>query len=322
MKFLIIQLGRIGDMILLTPMFRAIKEFYPDSHIDILASRHNKIILQNNTRINHIYTWEKSPLKLLKLIMDLRGIKYDYLIDPKDHYSTESAIIARIAKAGNKIGYNRPGKKIFDIPIESDVNNTGKHFTERAILSLSSLGINHKEFKLKPELFINPESEEFVTNFIRKYCTKPLLTLNISAGNSSRMWQINKWALLIKSIDLSKYTIVLSSAPKDIHLANELKSSCPDLQLFHSRSFEDVISLIKNSLLLITPDTSLVHVASAFDVPLFGLFCSDEENYNKFKPLCNKYFAIRPIKGESNIAGIDTDRVIPEFHNFIDKSVY
>ncbi|MGA2296363.1 MAG: lipopolysaccharide heptosyltransferase family protein, partial [FCB group bacterium] len=86
MKILIVQLGRIGDMILATPMFRAVREKYPDAEIHVLAGKHNFFVINNNPRIDKIYIHKKNPFNIIKNILALKKEKYDYWLDAKDHY--------------------------------------------------------------------------------------------------------------------------------------------------------------------------------------------------------------------------------------------
>ena len=79
MRILFIQLGRIGDMILSTPVFRAIKEKYPDAEINVIAGRHNYSVISNNPRINKIIIHKKPPVFVLINIFRIRKHFYDYL---------------------------------------------------------------------------------------------------------------------------------------------------------------------------------------------------------------------------------------------------
>ena len=135
MNFIIVQFGRIGDMILLTPLFNRIKHLFPNANIDMLAGRHNNKIVSNNPHLNNIFIYEKTPLKFISLVNRIRKKRYDFLIDPKDHYSRESHLFAKLIKANNKIGFN-PKEKYFNQTIPSQEENEGKHFIERILQPL------------------------------------------------------------------------------------------------------------------------------------------------------------------------------------------
>jgi hypothetical protein len=63
--------------------------------------------------------------------------------------------------------------------------------------------------------------------------------------------------------------------------------------LFDSASIREVIALMPAIDLVITPDTSVVHIASAFNTPIIALFGCSDSNFNKFRPLSDTAVAIR-----------------------------
>ncbi len=310
MKLLIVQLGRIGDMILATPLFRAIKEKYPDSVIHVLAGRHNYLIIKDNPRISKILVYEKSPFKLVKTVLDIRKTKYDYLFDPKDHHSTESRFIARIAIAERKIGYNSKNKHIYDFPIPSGKENKGKHYIEKCLYALKPLFINSVNNIPLPELFTNPDSENYVQTFLSGNNIVEFFLINLSASKESKLYVLEKWAIIINHLFSKGSRIVLTFAPSEKHYADELSQNFNDLVLFNSRSINDVISLVKRAKILITPDTALVHIASSFNISMVALFGGLEEEFQKFRPLNENYIALRSPTGIDGIKTIEASEVI------------
>ena len=287
MKLLFIQLGRIGDMVLLTSAFKALKEKYPDSIIDVLAGRKNYQILKDNPKVNNIIIFNKSPFKLIQTISKISKLKYDFYIDPKDHHSTEGRFIAGFVKSAKKIGFNGYKRKIFDISIPSDIENSGLHSITRIFNSLKPLSISIGETIPKPELFTNSDSEEYVNSFLGENEIDKFILINLSAGSKSRMLSVEKWTELLNKI-INENRSVLSFAPAENEMAIELSKSFNNLNLFQSRSINDVISLVKRAKLLITPNTSLVHIASAFDTPIIAFYNSDDEDCRKFRALSSK----------------------------------
>ena len=46
-KILVVQIGKIGDMILTTPLFLELKRLFPNTNLSVLASLNNRIIPEN-----------------------------------------------------------------------------------------------------------------------------------------------------------------------------------------------------------------------------------------------------------------------------------
>ena len=108
MKILIVQIGRIGDMVLTTPMFRAIAEYLPAAEIHVLTSPRGFPVIDNNPRITKRLLYTKDLLSLPRTIARLRAEEFDVWIDPKDHPSGEGSVLASWSGASSKIGFDKP----------------------------------------------------------------------------------------------------------------------------------------------------------------------------------------------------------------------
>lgn len=307
MKILIVQIGRIGDTILATPMFRAIAESIPGASIHVLVSRHGLPIVRNNPRLAKIFVYRKNPLSLFVLWIRLHLERYDWWIDPKDHFSREASFLVRIGGAKKSIGFNRTGKSRFTIGVPSGEELTALHGVERNLRTLAHLGIEPPE-NLTPELFIDPHAGDKVLTQLGSAGENRII-LNISAGDVSRYWPVERWNDVVRYCLSRGYRVLIVHHPRDREIARTLRNISPDIVLFHSETIHEVIAAIPQSQLVVTPDTSIVHIASAFNVPQVALFPDVEWNYRKFRPLSQRSIILRPGKG-GKIHDITSEEVI------------
>jgi len=314
LKVLFTQLGRIGDMILATPIFEALKNKYPDVKIHVLASSHNHLILKNNPNINKVLVYDKKPLNTFSLIIKLVNGKYDYLIDPKDHFSSESKYIAKLVNAEKKIGFNSKKDKVFDIAVKP--HNKGIHYTTICFQALKELGIEPPEVVACPKLYLNRKSEFYVNEFIEHNNLDDYILINISASHQSKMWAIENWIDVARYLINKKQKIVLSFAPTESDEAKELFKKVPELIVFTSRNLDDVLSIINRCKLTITVDTSVVHISAAFDKPVLVLIKSIADTLNKFAPLNTiKELVIT----SENLNSIKSEELIVAYEKLSDK---
>lgn len=324
MKIALVQLGRIGDMILMTSGIKTIKKAYPNSEIYFISGGGNYFIVDNNPNVKQVLIYNKNPLKLLKFLYKLRKIKFDYYIDPKDHFSSESCFLARIAKSKIKIGYNKKSKKkCFDIELPSAEENLGKHFVERLQQSLAPIIKKHslprtteekESAPLRPELYIDKHSDESTNNYLNKHniYKKEFIIINISASNQNKMWKEEYWIEFINAIKSPKNkthdkfkTYILISEKAHFESA---KNICIATNILHfpPADFNTIVSLISKSRMLISPDTSLIHVAAAFDLPVVALTCNVPWSVSKFFPLSSKKLVLLPkeINGRLDLLSV------------------
>jgi ADP-heptose:LPS heptosyltransferase len=314
MKFAVIQLGRIGDMVLMTPLFKAIKEHYKDVELTVFAGPSNFSIIENNPYIDNTFVVIKSPIGILKTIFYLLTNKYDYWIDPKDHHSTESRVLARISKSVHKIGFNATGqKKVFDIDLPITKNEY--HHTQIGLNSLVPLGYKMPDNPPKPILFTQSESDKYVKSFLESNNLDKFVLLNISGSAEHKMWQNDSWIEFLSKVDI-KYNIVICFAPSEESIADYIVSKFPEIRIFKSRNINDIVSLVSKSEYLMTPDTAIVHIAAAFNIPVFALYSGLDNFYNKFHPLSDKYLSVRADEGDYGIKSIKINNTVEKFFEF------
>lgn len=321
MKILIKQLGRIGDMICLSACFPLIKALLPEAEIDIITSKHNDIIVKSNPYINQTIKYDKSFINIFSTIRKIRSKTYDFYIDPKDHHSRESVIFSKIAKAHVKVGYNLPGKHTFDIPLDSSRQNSDLHFILRASKAFKVLGLEPNADNIpRPCLFASESAYGKSRKFIDdSFGSNPFYVINISANSASRKWQVHNWIELINNTDLKYKNIIISAMPDDYEDANQIITNAENAVLFKSKSIEDTFGIIEKAAMVITCDTSIVHISSAYNTPIIALYPGIRWNIKKFAPLSDKQCLIFADEGEVDVNTIKSDEVVNSYYIFIQK---
>lgn len=318
-KYLIMQLGRFGDLILFTPAFRLIKEKYPNIELHLLAGRKNYEVVLANPYIDRIIKFDKSPSKIFATIYNIRKDYYKYWIDPRDHFSTESRILGKIARAENKIGFNEAHKeRIFNI----DIKTIDKiiHHSLIGVNALDELGIRLPDSPIRPELFFW-ENEQFskTTNNIVSQNSK-YIVLNLSASGEHKMWQVDKWIEFVKQTGIYKQNLVVNFMPRDYAQAQSIKSAFPEIILHQPSNIRDVMAITAYCDYVITPDTSIVHIAAAFNKSIFALYSNSDFFYNKFYPLSDDFVVIRSKDGDNGLHSIEVADAVDNFlKKFIKK---
>lgn len=312
MKIAVVQLGRIGDMILITPLLSEIKKLFPDCKLYVFAGPSNYSIISDLKFINEIIVVKKSPFNLLKILLKLKFTKFKYWIDPKDHFSNESRILASFVSAEIKIGFNPPGKKkVFDYTL----NSTSEiHHSEIGLMPLTYFNYKIPEKLPKPVIGLNIDSINYVGNFLKEI-NNEFIILNISGSAEHKMWENEKWIEFLAAVKL-KLPIVLIYAPKEKNRADELINSNIGLIRFVSRSIKDITAIVSKSKLVISPDTAVVHIAAAFNIPIFALYSGMDEFYKKFYPLSDYCFSVRADKNDNGIKSISVSRAVNSFEEF------
>lgn len=275
MKILVIRLGRIGDMILSTPLLYQLKNSSENIVVDVLASNDNHIILKYADYVDNVFIWDKNPLKLILLLKKLRKRNYDVILEPKDHYSTESYYIAGLVKAEKRIGFVNGESSIFDVDV-SEFNQDKTHFQDRILSTLKAIDIT-PDYSLNIPLMY-PDFNTFKQNTIEEY-----YIVNISASNESKSLQFDLTKEILVYLKSKNIKVYLLSAPNHNDLAQKL-SEVTNTERAITKSIIDTFPLIHCAKGVITADTSVVHIAGTYDTPVMVLSKSIERELLKFSP--------------------------------------
>lgn len=309
---LVIQIGKIGDMILTTPLFPGLKELFPGAKLTVLASHVNKDIPLNNPFVDEIIVYEKNFLKDLSSVASLRG-KTDLLIDIKEDHSTTSALLVKAIKPSMSLGFNY-SKKTYDISLNE--YSGGKHATDIAIAPLNYLSSTPLP-QAKPYFEIPPDADE---KMLKVFPGKTDLLINISAGTVSRYIDKDIWLKTINHISSKVLTpITITGLARDAETIEYLvKNSDTKINYIKTDNILEVAALVSRSKSVVTPDTSIVHICSVFNVPVAGLYPDVQWNLDKFRPLSDIH-EIVVSKDKDSLKGIDETEIAGGYFRLLSK---
>lgn len=317
-KLLVIRLNRIGDALVTTPLLQLIKQ-KSNCEIHLLADKKNHFVFDNNKFVNKIFVWEKGVSSSGNLIKRLNSEKYDAVIDTHDDVSTTVSLLISKLKIPNKIGFKKGNESIFTHPVNKP-NPENTHVIERIIKLAEPLSADISADNLN--VFYKPmdSSLKYLEEYFRKnkIGDKYLLGINISAGSSARFWGVERFRVLLNELKKFDVCPIIITAKNELQKAKEIAGS--EFTVFYNESFDIFAALISKLNFLFTPDTSAVHLASAFEVPVFGIYVKFNTNNMVWYPYKSTYELV--ITEEENFDNLTTDEVIPKFIRFFKKAYY
>ncbi|MFA5998220.1 MAG: glycosyltransferase family 9 protein [Candidatus Paceibacterota bacterium] len=280
MRILILpQLTRIGDVVCSTPVFRALKEAYPDGHLAVLSSLNACGILKNNPRIDEIIVIEDWQDNFLGLLRKIRDDRFDWGISLSG--SALSSVLFFYGLIPNRLKITRSARPFAEI--YSDWMCTLRE--EYGALSylpifylkmLRHLGIHSSDDR--KEVFCRLESGERVEAFFRSKRVAPedtIVGVSLSAGNKIKEWGDDKFEALCREIrkDYGMKIVIIGSLYEKQRI-DALLGKLGDPTAFISAvgfSIEELPDLMKRFSYFIAVDTGPVHIAHALDIPIIDI---------------------------------------------------
>lgn len=256
--------GKIGDMVINTLIFREVKKKYPYIKIGVVTKGGARAIIENNPNIDKIYDYEKDRKKIKKLASKIAEEKYDLLIDFSEILRVNQMMLINLCKVRFNMGIDRNDWELFDLSVNSGIDfKWTAHITERYSAYLKKIGFKENEIDKKYDVYIN-ETEKY-KEFLEKI-KKRRVVLNpygASKHKSFNLETLDKIIKYLKNINIEVILIYFGDKYKELE---KLKIENENVYIPDKiETIQDSIYLIKNSDLVITPDTSVVHIASALN---------------------------------------------------------
>lgn len=295
-RILILRFDRIGDMIVTTPIFRILKKHNPALHIGVFTSQGNAEIISQNKNVDAVYVLHRNWWKMWKEIRKARRMEYDVVLNFIFNRTTSAGVLANlVAPRGFKVGQGDDKYQFFFNRLLK-LQRAESHMVEVLVGYIEAVfkfSVHEDDTQL--EIVIPHEIRSQVDKFLKRHQlvrrdTRPdgsshYLVMNISAADRDREMEERQAVGLIRHLlSTTPYQIVLIGAPS---AEMQLNGIVQQVQSERCLSFVgektapllQVASLIEGAQAVITPDTSIIHFASAMKTPVLGFFVTIDKRY-------------------------------------------
>ena len=263
---LIIVFKGIGDVLLTTPLLRALKKSLPDSRLYFLTRRPSLKILENNPRLSGIFCREDRPLSAI------RAAGIDISLDFMR--STSSGFYALFSGAKKRLAFGYPAGRIFHNVLPVKKENRGYTVFDRLEL-LEPLGVAPDG--PQPELYLKPGNDARAQAFLSEAGIPPAaftVTLDITSPREHRRWAPGNFALLADRLSSAfGAKVVFLWGPGELDYVKAAMAAargkhtlCPDFDLL------DLAALLKSSALHVGTSSAPMHLAVSQGTPTFTIY--------------------------------------------------
>lgn len=270
-KILFLRHDRIGDLLISTPVFRAIREKYPEIEIHILLSKYNRQAFGMCSEfLDRSFVLKKRIFSFIGIIQTIRKQQYDLVIDLTDNASTTSTILLGFSKAKNTLGFNKENRSVYNYIVNSP-QRSEVHIARRLLMLLLPFNIDINKIDHTPKIKI---SERIIAEQRSKYnVSKKSIGIVISGSNDSKFWGFdNINDLLIELVHRTDENILIYQTPQYPNVSENFIENKQIIYLKPGKSIEEFAALVSLSSLIITPDTAAIHIASALGIPQVAMF--------------------------------------------------
>ncbi|UCC45484.1 MAG: glycosyltransferase family 9 protein [Candidatus Zixiibacteriota bacterium] len=326
-RILFLRPEKIGDMAISFPVFDGLKKHFPHIELAVLASPRNQEIVRDDPRFERVYLYRKNLIKDIRELLRMRRGSYDAVVDLICDDSVTALFLSQLCVPGKpRIGVGKvKHRRYYDFNYDHRMGNHG-HIIDNTLKLLTAFGIDTDTVNPYAAPYIPASAWDRADQFIRS--TVPngdriVIGYNLSAGSSTRVLSTDKSLELLRRIYRSHESIriILITVPGDREQGKRLRD---ELGLEHVYVVPPGLSLLEASALigrldlLISPDTSLVHIARSLGIPVVGFYSRFMKNFLLWRPYGQEVGAV-VSDNDDNIHDITVDRVFEVYTQVLQR---
>lgn len=290
-RILIVKLSSIGDVVMTTPVAKALRNTFPDSYIAWAVDDKSKDVVVGNPYVDEVIVWNRRSNSnsrlgrtvgflsgLAELGPKLRARRFDVAIDFQGLF--RSALVTRLCGARCRVGYDnaREGATMFyDMHLPS--RQLRVRGPQQYLNMLQVLDIFSEDLDMY--MPIGEDDRAFAQGFIAHAApdgasrNKQVAALCPATTWPQKHWAEEGWAHLADVLASEHDALpVFLGSPADIGLVDRILGlmSGRAINAAGKTTLKQAAAIIEQSQVTIAVDTGLMHIALALDRPTVGIF--------------------------------------------------
>jgi heptosyltransferase-2 len=263
MKFLIIRLSSIGDIVLTTPVIRCLRQQMPDAEIHFLTKEEYRGVISSNPYIDKIQvlgtSWDL-------MIHQLQFEEYDHIIDL--HHNLRTLRIKRALKTAKAFSFKKLNIQKWLLTALKINRLPDVHIVDRYMDTVRSFGVSNDGkgldhfFPLQDRV----KDKDLPISHMFGY-----VGIVIGGALNTKKLPAHKLKQLCAGIE---YPVLLLGGKEDFATGEEIASEDP-IKIYNACgkfSLHESADLIIRSKIIVSNDTGLMHIAAAFKKPILSVW--------------------------------------------------
>ena len=283
-RILVIRFSSMGDIVLTSPVTRAVRRIWPDAEIDFLTRSEYVGLAHALPGVSEVERLE--PVKgRPRLISRIRRRKYDLVIDL--HGNLRSRLVSLAGNAGRVVRYVKRRFSRMAIVRKPGGTAVVPHTVDRYLATLDQLdpvgaskrdGAQGAQEKRLPELNVDARAVAWVEERLADAGIGPgfpLLGVAPGASHGPKRWLPERFAQVADHVAESRDMRVLLLGSEDDRtvtgeVARAMKS--PAVDWTGTTDLSLLPAAVQRCGLLVSNDSGPMHVATAVGTPAVGVF--------------------------------------------------
>uniref|UniRef100_B8HSR7 lipopolysaccharide heptosyltransferase II n=1 Tax=Cyanothece sp. (strain PCC 7425 / ATCC 29141) TaxID=395961 RepID=B8HSR7_CYAP4 len=286
---LCIRLDSLGDVLMTTPAFRALKAAHPDRQLTLLTSPQSAAVAPLIPEIDRVMTYAAPWMKATPpradaghdraFIQQLGQQQFDgaIIFTVFSQNPLPAAWLCYLADIPRRLAHchENPYQLLTDWIPDPEPAQGIRHEVQRQLDLVAQIGCFTKDQRLS--LHIPQRDRQTVIQHLATLgveLTRPWLLIHPGATAPSRRYAPNRFAAVADRLFLEGYQILLTGTQPEQPLIEQIQQQMagPSFSLLDRLNLAELAALIALSPLLITNNTGPAHLAAAVGTPVIDLY--------------------------------------------------
>ena len=269
-KILIFQTAFLGDLILTSPLIKSVKRSFPGSQVHLVVRKGLEGVFKGFGYLDRIIPFDKKGL--LSFAKRLREEGYSLVLSP--HRSHRTGLIVFLSRIPRRIGYDRAGFSFLYTDRVRHEFREGLHEVERLLSLLKPL---EGEYRIVYDREVElPLEDSLYRKTLSRFSLKERAYAVIAPGSvwPTKAWLPEYFAGVGKFLAGRGFKVVIVGSEADKLYCDKVYNCMKGdaVNLCGKTSLREFFSVIKGARLLVSNDSSPVHVAAAFKTPVVEVY--------------------------------------------------
>lgn len=265
MKILILRYSSIGDIVLTTPVVRCLRKKYPEAEIHYATKKAFNAIVKHNPYLTKIHLLGDS---FLAHINELKKEKFDFIVDLHNNQRT---FLLKLMLGVKSYSFDKLNFEKW-LMVNFKINRLpNQHIVDRYIETCKPLDVENDGEGL--DYFIGEEDEVDITGLPAGF-HKGYVAWVIGAKQTTKKFPKEKIVIAASKLNIP---ILLLGGKEDEQDGQEIEAAVviSGGKIYNAAgkfSLNQSASLIRQAKGVITNDTGLMHISSAFKKPIISIW--------------------------------------------------
>ena len=277
---LVVRFSAIGDILLTTPLLRAIRTRHPGARIAFLTKEQFVPLLSDNPNLNEVFGIKEED-GIRAIAEAVKSVRYSHLLDL--HGNLRTLGLRAIARGPWRTYSKRRLERQVLISTKRDIYPADTPMAERYFEAAADLDVDIDG--QPPDFFLAPEAEERADARLAELGLgqgRALVAIAPGAAHPTKCWPTDGWIRLSRRLASTGAEVVIVGGPDDREIATTIVAgvrggltSAEERRVVSAAGtlgLQESGAVIKRAAALISGDTGVMHMATGVGTPVVALF--------------------------------------------------